>query len=144
MPTNPNNTSKDDEHLKLLSIFHYVVGGISCFFACIPLLHVVIGLFIIIASGSINGKGGEAPPQFMGWLFLIMGSTFFIVGQIMAIAVILSGWFISKRKYYLYSFVVACVLCLFCPFGTVLGVFTIIVLSRESVKETYQHIKMSQ
>ncbi len=26
--------SKDEEHLKLLSIFHYVVGGIAGFVAC--------------------------------------------------------------------------------------------------------------
>jgi hypothetical protein len=28
----------------------------------------------------------------------------------------------------------ACIECLFLPFGTILGIFTIIVLSRESVK----------
>jgi hypothetical protein len=31
----------------------------------------------------------------------------------------------------------ACIECLFLPFGTILGVFTIIVLSRESVKELF-------
>jgi hypothetical protein len=31
----------------------------------------------------------------------------------------------------------ACILCLFTPLGTILGVFTIIVLSRQSVKELY-------
>jgi len=38
---------------------------------------------------------------------------------------------------YWFSFVVACVECLFIPFGVVLGAFTIIVLSRRSVKELY-------
>jgi len=33
--------------------------------------------------------------------------------------------------------VLACIACAFMPFGTVLGIFTIIVLSRESVKEIY-------
>jgi hypothetical protein len=31
----------------------------------------------------------------------------------------------------------ACIECLFIPFGTILGVFTIIVLSRESVKTLF-------
>jgi hypothetical protein len=31
----------------------------------------------------------------------------------------------------------ACIECLFLPFGTILGVFTIIVLSRESVKALF-------
>jgi len=33
--------------------------------------------------------------------------------------------------------VMACVECLFIPFGTILGVFTIIVLLRESVKALF-------
>jgi hypothetical protein len=35
-------------------------------------------------------------------------------------------------------FVVAAIECIFMPFGTVLGVFTIIVLSRPSVKALFQ------
>jgi hypothetical protein len=37
----------------------------------------------------------------------------------------------------LFVFVVACCECLFMPFGTILGVFTIILLSRESVKSAF-------
>jgi hypothetical protein len=73
----------------------------------------------------------------VGWLFFIMGLVFFLFGQTMALAIIVSGRFIAKRRHYLYSFVIACIECAFFPFGTVLGVFTIIVLSRESVKELY-------
>jgi hypothetical protein len=31
----------------------------------------------------------------------------------------------------------ACIECLFIPFGTILGVFTVVVLSRESVKALF-------
>lgn len=31
----------------------------------------------------------------------------------------------------------AAILCMFIPFGTILGVFTLIVLSRESVRQLY-------
>ena len=33
----------DNEHLKLLSVFHYVKAGISAFFACIPIIQGVFG-----------------------------------------------------------------------------------------------------
>jgi len=36
--------NRDEEHLKLLSIFHYVVGGIAAFFAFFPIIHLVIGI----------------------------------------------------------------------------------------------------
>jgi hypothetical protein len=37
----------------------------------------------------------------------------------------------------MFSFVMAAVMCMFVPFGTILGVFTIIVLSKESVLRLY-------
>ena len=39
-------SNADTEHLKLLSIFHYVVGGMAVLFACFPIIHLVIGLFL--------------------------------------------------------------------------------------------------
>jgi len=43
----------------------------------------------------------------------------------------------SLHTRYWFAFVMACIECLFIPFGTILGVFTIIVLSRESVKTLF-------
>ena len=49
----------DNEHLKLLSIFHYVVSGLAAFFACIPIIHLVIGLFFILAPQKLGpGSNG--------------------------------------------------------------------------------------
>ena len=52
----------------------------------------------------------------------------------------LVGRGLAQRKRYMFCLVVACVECLFMPFGTVLGVFTIIVLSRDSVKALFGSI----
>ncbi len=129
--------TQDQEHLRLLSIFHYVVGGVGCLFACMPLLHMIFGLVFIYSPDTFAGSAGDAPPAFFGWLFFIMGLFFFLIGQAVSICIIVSGRFLAKRKRYLYSFIVGCIECIFIPFGTVLGVFTIIVLSRESVKVLY-------
>lgn len=127
-------TGKDNEDLRLLSIFHYLVGGLGSLLALMPLVHMGIGLFFILSPEQIAGNNWEAPPEFIGWLFFFLGLVFFLVGQFLAVGIILSGRFIARRKYYLYSFIVACLECAFFPFGTVLGVFTIIVLSRETVR----------
>ena len=50
----------------------------------------------------------------------------------------LAGWWLAKRKHYWFCFVVACLACAFSPLGTVLGVFTIIVLLRPSVKALFE------
>ena len=74
----------------------------------------------------------------MGYLFAIIGGTCIVIGFAIATGVIISGRFISKRRRHFYSFFMGCLMCLFIPLGTVLGVFTIIVLSRDSVKELYK------
>ncbi len=122
--------NQDEEHLKLLSIFHYVVGGIFGLVACIPLIHFTIGLAML--AGAIEGA-----PRFAG-LMLVMMSIFFIAaGWTLAICLIVSGRNLSRRTHYRFSFIIACISCAFMPFGTVLGVFTIIVLMRPAVKQLF-------
>lgn len=49
----------------------------------------------------------------------------------------LSGYYIKKRKNRIFSFIIAGLNCMQFPLGTALGVFTFIVLTRESVKMSY-------
>jgi hypothetical protein len=127
---------KDEEHLRILAIFHYVICGLIGLFSCFPIIHLVMG-YLIIVSPETMASDDSAPPAFMGWLFVIMGGLFIIFGWIFAICVFLAGRFLTRRKHRIYCLVVAGIACLFMPFGTVLGVFTIVVLSRESVKQLF-------
>ena len=126
-------TPQEEQHLQLLTIFHYIVGGLTAFLACFPLIHLTIGLVMVFGGFSSN----QAPPAFVGWLFIILGGGFFIAGQSLAICIIIAGRFLAQRKRYLFVFLIACCECLFLPFGTVLGIFTIVLLSRESVKAAF-------
>jgi hypothetical protein len=126
----------DAEHLRLISIFHYVVGGMSVLFACFPIIHLVFGLVFIFAPEKF-GQGTNQPPAFLGWFFVIFASCFILAGWTVGVLIMLTGRFIGRRKRYTFCFVMACVECLFMPFGTVLGVFTILVLNRPSVKEEF-------
>ncbi len=128
---------QDEEYLKLLSIFHYVVGGLAGLFALFPIFHLIIGLFFILAPGKFESDGGEAPPTFIGWFFVIFAGLFIMIGWILAGGIITTGRFLERRKYHLFCLIMAGIECIFMPFGTVLGVFTIIVLMRESVKELF-------
>ena len=38
-----NQPEQDLEHLRLLSIFHYVAGGLLAVMSCRPIVHVVVG-----------------------------------------------------------------------------------------------------
>jgi glutathione S-transferase len=87
-------------------------------------------------SMQAQSKGGPSP-EILGWFFVAAGLAFFLLGQALSIALILSARFLKQRKYYLFSFILACLACACFPFGTILRVFTIIVLARPAVKQIY-------
>ena len=61
-----------------------------------------------------------------------------LLGWSLAIVVFLSGRKLRQRKHWTFSVVVAGIECAFMPLGTVLGVFTLITLTKPSVKELYE------
>lgn len=134
---NPSSGSDDQQHLRLLSIFHYVDAGLTALFSCFFLIHTVMGLLMVFWPDSMGGKPGDQPPQVIGWMFTCMGGGMFLAGQAMAVFTALAGRFIARRTRYWFIFVMACIQCAFFPIGTALGVFTIMVLSRESVKSLF-------
>ncbi len=128
---------QDAEHLRLLSIFHYVVGGMAALFACFPFIHLAIGIALVCGAFK-PGPGEQPPPAFIGWFFIAFAGMFILIGWSIAVLILLAGRFLARRTRYMYCFVVAAIECLFMPFGTVLGVFTIIVLNRTSVRSLFQ------
>jgi len=67
------------------------------------------------------------------WFYLVFGLWFIVSGVLN----ILSGLSLRVRKHRIFSIVVACINCLYMPLGTILGVFTILVLARDTVSEAY-------
>jgi len=129
---------RDTEQLNLLAIFHYVVAGLGALFSFFPLLYTTIGaIFIFAARHGTRKPGEDLPPEFLGWIFALLGSLLFLMGIAMAICILIAGRSLALRKRYSFAFVMACIECLFIPFGTILGVFTIVVLSRESVRALF-------
>jgi hypothetical protein len=195
--------NRDEEHLRLLSIFHYVVAGLTALFACIPIIHLIIG--IVILAGGLDGpfeehrgydgpcdyeavtppkaapvepqtsgdpepvapgppaeaapeqfgtdgvsescepapptrrhRGGPPfPKTFFGVIFVVFPALFILCGWTLAVLLAVAGRCLARRKGYTFCLVVAGISCLFMPFGTILGVFTIVVLTRPSVKRLF-------
>jgi hypothetical protein len=130
--------NQETEHLRLLAIFHYVVAGLAALFSFFPLIYTTVGaIFVFIARHGTPKPGEELPPEFLGWIFVGVGSFLFLLGIAMAICILIAGRGLCRRKGYSFALVMACIECFFIPFGTILGVFTIIALSRESVKSLF-------
>jgi hypothetical protein len=131
-----NEINSDLQHLNLLSIFHYVAGGMLYLFGCVPILHLVLGLVFLFAPMH-PGKPQDNEAAILGFIFIFFALTFITAAWTLATMIIVTGRKLTKKKSYMFCLVIACVECIFMPCGTVLGVFTIIVLSRPSVKALF-------
>lgn len=128
---------QDEEHLRLLSICHYVVAGVTAFFGSIPLIHVALGLLFLLAPPPTNQRPGDPPLEVMGAIFLAIGGSIVLFAWTVAILLVLGGRRIARRQSLFFCQVVAGLSCLMVPLGTVLGVFTLIVLGRPSVRALF-------
>jgi hypothetical protein len=124
--------SRDAEHLKLLTIFHYVLAGLVALGASIPILHVAIGIWVLTAPPA--PAPGRPPPSFIGWFFVIFGAAAVLLGWAFAACLAVAGRNLSRRRGWTFCLVVACLSCLWVPMGTALGVCTLLVLLRPTVK----------
>ena len=125
--------NQDIEQLKLLTIFHYVVAGMAALVACIPFMHFFMGL--ALATGALGDSDPGSRP--VGFGIMAFAAFFIVAGWIFAALVAFAGRSLQTRRRYTYCLVMAGIECIFMPAGTVLGVFTIIVLVRDSVKTLF-------
>src|SRR5207237_9757499 len=108
----------DKEHLRLLAIFHYVVAGLAALFSFFPLLYTTVGaIFIFAARHGTPKPGEELPPEFLGWIFVVLGLLLFLLGVAMAICILIAYRCLSRRKHYILALVMPCIECLFSPFA---------------------------
>ena len=128
----------DRDNLKLLTVLHYVAAG----FAVIGLLFLFMHWFMLstmfgnpeFAKGA---KGAPPPAEFFAlfkWFYLFMG-TMLVAG---GLGNLLSAGFIKARRHRTFSLIIAGVNCMAFPIGTALGVYTFVVLLRDSVQELYE------
>ncbi len=140
MTTPPPLPDQDGEHLKLLAIFHFVLAGLSLLGMGFLLVHYLV-MSLTFGNPEMWKNATPSPPFdpaqisfWMLWIYLAFG--IFILGHL--IANLLAGIFLLKSRRRMFTLVVAGINCLQVPFGTALGVFTIVVLSQESVVRRYQ------
>jgi hypothetical protein len=131
----------DNEHLRLLEIFHYISGGLTIAFSCLFIFHLIFMSYIVMNPEQFmqnpgNNKNPD-PSQFMS-IFVIIFGLFIILGISYGVAQIISGRFIKQRRRRVFSFIVAIPNILFIPYGTILGILTLMVLSNERVKRLYE------
>jgi len=129
---------RDRDQLNLLAIFHYVVAAILGLTGFAALIYVAAGVVMLSLGGEFGGKGGP-PPAFLGWILIAVGALIGVLFWSAAAANVYSGRCLARRRRRLLCFTVAiCDCMMFVPYGTLLGIFTIVVLVRPSVIRLFE------
>jgi hypothetical protein len=127
--------SQNEQILKLLSIFHYVVAVIAGLFSLIPTIHLVVGLAVV--TGAIQPPKEPFPLSLVGWFLVAFASVWILGGLTFATCVFLAGRSLARRRRYTFCLVMGGMDCMFMPFGTVLGILTLVFLLKDDVRALF-------
>ena len=132
----------DEEHLRLLALFHYVSGALTCAGSLLAALWAAFvgAMFTAFPAEAQAGLSEEAlrqmqvMPKVMAGVVAIMA----VAGVMYGVLEIVAGRCVSQRRARVFTIVVAVPRLLFMPWGTILSVCTMIVLERASVEALYR------
>src|SRR6266571_5142408 len=96
-----SQAEQDTEHLRLLTIFHYIVGGMQALLGCVPIIHFIMGVTLVFFPDKF-GSGKDAPPVLVGWMFMVLGGVAIFFGWVLAICLVVAGRSLAQRKRYLF------------------------------------------
>ncbi|HTS07381.1 MAG TPA: hypothetical protein VMP68_17510 [Candidatus Eisenbacteria bacterium] len=141
MPGETRQSIIDEEHLKMLSLGYLVSAGVSAFYSLFGLIYVFMGIMMNtnrFPSPPAPANPAQAPPPaFVGWILAFVGVAFFVLAMAVSAARFRAAWCIKHRKWRVFCMVIAGIGCLEFPYGTVLGIFSFLVLGRDSVVQLF-------
>lgn len=98
-----------------------------------------------MAMGDIPGQPGvdsfggspDAMLQDLSTVVTSLIAAAVVLAVVSAVHLFVVGWQIRQRRWWTFCYLTGWGECLMFPFGTILGIFTILVLSRASVKRLF-------
>jgi len=132
---------KDLEHLKLLGIFHYIWGALSFVGGiCIGGYFLVIGVILMANPPSSTSSEDSGSASMIGGIMIGAGVVLFLIVVVYGILTLMAGGKYRKHQGgYWFCFILAIVTLVIGGIpGIVLGIFSLIVLSRDSVKALFK------
>lgn len=128
-------TPDDRAHLKALSICWYVFAGLSLLGALCGGFYMLLGVVFMLAEPTPGS--GDGPGVIGGIAFLAIGGFVLLLCIAGGILDCLAAQGLARQRRRTLIYVMAAIACLYVPLGTVLGVFTFIVISRPTVKAAF-------
>ncbi len=129
--------AEKEKYLNMISVAYYVVGALAGLAACIPILHLVVGVGMLFTGATADQSPDTAPFLLMGGFFTVIALAAILIGWAYAIGLLMTGRFIAQRKRHTFCVIMSAIACIFMPFGTVLGVLSLILLLSSDVQALF-------
>ncbi len=126
--------NSDLKHLRYLRIGHFVNAGILFLIALFTVIYMVIGVAMI--GGAFEGDK-DPPPEFLGFFFVVIGVVLMAIFGGLAVLNLIVARNLRSQRNWIFCVVMAAVNVMFSPLGIIIGVFSLVVLLRESVKQLF-------
>lgn len=136
-PLLPDQRKVDAAHLRILAILHYVCAGLAVLALAFIALHWALMSTFLNPEMMKDVEGGPPPEEFFAFFrwFYLFGGGFFLGGMVVNLV---SARCLQLRRGRTFSLVVAGLNCLVVPVGSLLGIFTLVVLLRPTVLGLYE------
>lgn len=135
-PATGTPSGQDLAHLDTIGILYYVLAGITAVFSLFPVIHLIVGIGMLTLPAQPGQPAHEA--AFVGWLFIAVAVSLIGFGMTLAVLFLMIARRLRQRRGYMFCVVVSAVSCLSMPFGTALGVFSLIVLTKAPIKALFE------
>jgi hypothetical protein len=133
--------TRDDGDLRILSILEYVYAGFLALTGLVCGLYIGVGIFIARTPFPVPRGRAGAPPsidmEMIGGIVILVGVIAMFIAFAKSVLLIVSARSMNARKRHTLCIVAAALTCISFPLGTALGVFTLIVLLRPSVRALF-------
>ena len=136
-------TVRDEDHINILAVCYWVFGALGIFTSIGAGLYMAfLATMMQQMSNEVGAAAGDIPElEMLGNLpgvILGLGVLLVVLGVVGAIMKIITGFLLKKRKAYTFCLITAGLTSLSLPFGTIIGVFTFVVLMRKQVARAFR------
>ena len=128
----------NSQNLTLISIFHYVLAAMIYLKGCFAFVMMMIGTIAVMGVLHDQPHDMEVALVVLGLIFFAGPLVFMLLCFALATMVLLAGKRISQRMNLQFCQIIAGLECLCVPFGTILGVFTLMHLTKDETKEEFE------
>jgi hypothetical protein len=123
---------RDAANLHLLSVLYYVAGAFCGLLLLLALICLAVGITCMV---GLVWEG--ASPVLFGSILIGTAAAGILIFAGAAVIFCRAARCLAERCHYNFCVVAAAVCCLFFPPGTILGVYTLSVLTRPAVREMF-------